>query len=291
MHRLLVLNHGDPNTIYNMFPLAISLKLFIALLLVIAVFLEAFLLLGCLDTTSAYSSVYLTSYLFNSTSGLSAKINQTESTGGEDSAGESIGGEGLKKILGRSTKELGSGATSAFRISVKVGYLSACVDINSNITCTTYANLEPLEAISELEVDKTSLNLVLLSKAFSEICHLRLLMALIIISMMLLILLFYSSIPLIPGKIAAIRACLLLAIINTLLWGLGSMLQDEAVKTSRAMVPVALMGLALLKVGTRARAMAWTSFAFMVVTAFGTAYLSVVDMFRGRFRTGKGNGM
>lgn len=227
------------------------------MLLFITIVLQAFLLLGCVKPSSTYSSVFLTEYRFNSTSEIYPKIQSG----------------------------LNSNHTNLSSMSIRAGYLSFCVKLadsgGSSLknTCASYNAAESLADISGLNLlgKDSQLNLVHIVQKFSEICHPRILMASCIMVMITLILLCYLSIPFVPGKSYVIMGCFALNTLNLLTFGLGSMLQNEAVSTSKSLVPAALMNIILVNTGARASAMTWTSFLFIFSASVGCVYLVVMD--------------
>ena len=86
--------------------------------------LLSFLLLGCIDTSSNYSNVYLLSYKFNQSSPLydylSTSINWSITT-----------------------TTTNNNSTAIDELSVKVGYMGVCLSSSSkDISCTTYTGLD-----------------------------------------------------------------------------------------------------------------------------------------------------
>lgn len=201
----------------------------------IATALLSFLLLGCIDKSSNYSNVFLLNYKFNLTSPLYGEL---------------------------STKSLNS--TSLDALSIRVGYLGVCLSQDNDLTCTTYAQLESFPTYSISILDGT-LDLVKLAQSFSSICHPRILFATIVLTLVSLLLLCYMLIPLVPVKFIVIKVNTLFTFLNLLLWGLGSMLQHQAVSTSAVMMRESSLQLLVGSSGGRAEAMTWTAFSFIVV--------------------------
>ena len=78
--------------------------------------------------------------------------------------------------------------------------MGVCLSSSSkDISCTTYTGLDsfPKFSISMLSGD---LDLVQLAQSFSNICHPRILLATIILTLIGLIILCYCVIPIVPGN-------------------------------------------------------------------------------------------
>lgn len=208
--------------------------------------LLSFLLLGCIDTSSNYSNVYLLSYKFNQSSPLYDYLST--------SSNSSI-----------TTTTTNNNSTAIDELSVKVGYMGVCLSSSSkDISCTTYTGLDsfPKFSISMLSGD---LDLVQLAQSFSNICHPRILLTTIILTLIGLIILCYCVIPIVPGKSIMKKLNAGLSFILLLLWGLGSMLQHQAVVTSVEMMQQSSFQLLIGTRGGRAEAMTWTAFSFILV--------------------------
>ncbi|KAK6460741.1 Ca2+ regulator and membrane fusion protein Fig1-domain-containing protein [Scheffersomyces coipomensis] len=232
-------------------------KVLSLVLLFIAIVLLGFLLIGCLDNTNQYSKIYLAQFQFNQTS--SDVMNDI--------------------MISNSTQTFDS-------ISLKVNYLAVCIDLNQNLTCTTYDKLNNLTSFNDISISPTSslnLNLISIVKSFSKICHPKVLEATIVLTLVLLLTICYTSIPYIPFKSNVKKFNCVLASGTTLLWGLGSMLQMEAVNTSTIMVNDASMDMVVANRGLRAEAMTWTAFAFIIVVnihCFYVCFKDVIDLKR-----------
>ncbi|RCK57766.1 Factor-induced gene 1 protein [Candida viswanathii] len=213
----------------------------------IATVLLSFLLLGCIDSSSSYSNVYLLNYKFNLTSPL------------------------YDSLSTQSNSSINS--TSLDDLSVRVGYMGVCLSLDDDLTCTTYDQLQSFPSYS-ISIMSASLDLVQLAESFSSICHPRILLATIVLTLISLILLCYLLIPLVPGKFLVTKINALFTFLNLLLWGLGSMLQHQAVNTSAVMMQESSFQLLVGSSGGRAEAMTWTAFSFILIVflsmCFGT---------------------
>ncbi|CAI5760680.1 unnamed protein product [Candida verbasci] len=195
--------------------------------------LLSFLLLGCIDTSSNYSNVYLYEYQFNSTSSMYEHANATNSN--------------LQDI------------------SVRVGYLGICLNLDSELTCSSYNQLNGTYSISLLDSD---LDLINFAEAFSSICHPRVLASCIALTLIVLLILCYIMIPIKAGKLIVHKVCLAFSFLNFSLWGLGAMLQHQAVITSVVISEESSLNLIKSSTGGRAEAMTWTAFSFNLIVFF-----------------------
>ncbi|KAK6458259.1 Ca2+ regulator and membrane fusion protein Fig1-domain-containing protein [Scheffersomyces xylosifermentans] len=233
------------------------IKLFPVVLLFINGFLLSFLLIGCVDTSKQYSNVYLIKLEYNQTSPLFANVNAAYKSA--------------------------NSSTELATMSITIGYMGVCVKVSENLSCTTFKSLDTFSNVSGVSIIPTKakvmtpqLDLVKLAKSFNKICHPRILMAAIIMDLVLLVILCYCSIPLMPGKPALHICASALAFCNSLLWGLGAMLQQESVFTTSKIVGDSAMGVISATIGTRASAISWVAFTFQLVVTIAC----VVDVFQ-----------
>lgn len=228
---------------------------FLFIFLFIATFLLSFLLLSCYSSAEAYADVFLTSYSFNEQEFLEVTLNSTKS----DTKGE------------------------VTKFSINIGYVSFCLDYDKELTCTTFDNIDkldkyPLISVETGKKDNSTIDLVKLAEKFNEICYSYVLMVVLIFTLVCLGMVFWCMIPLLPGKPLCRKLLCGLSVINALLWGVGAMLQHEAAKASKSLVPMSSMNLILVKSGNRAEAMAWTVFSFLCVVCIGNIVLLVKSM-------------
>lgn len=229
------------------------LRCYSLVLLFITGFLLGFLLIGCLDPTSLFSNVYLSKFEFNKTSDLYSNV--------------------------RAAYKSTNSSTELAEMSIRVGYLGVCVNIQQNMTCTSFSTLNTLANVSGISIIPTStkstqpqLDLVGLAKVFSNICHPHILMTVIILVLVMLLLITYSSIPGFPGRQRTTMITTGFALCTVLLWGLGAMLQYECVSTTKKIVAKSSMGVISAGAGSRAQAMSWTSFAFIFIVFLDCVY-------------------
>ncbi|KAI3404187.2 hypothetical protein KGF56_002948 [Candida oxycetoniae] len=227
----------------------------------IATVLLSFLLLGCINTSSNYSSVYLFQYKYNSSSTLYKNLSPSLST----------------NITATTSA---SNSTLLSDVHVSIGYLAACIDIATQKTCTYYSQIQNIPQFS-ISFDGVNFNLLNIATSFNEICHPHLLMATIILTLVCLIILCYMILPL-PFRPYMEKFGALLSFINLLLWGLGAMLQLQSVKTSDKMVQQSSFDLISGVSGSRAEIMTWISFAFNFIV-----FASLLLMNWQRFRTNR----
>lgn len=226
----------------------------IILFLIITTFLLSFLLLGCSKTSSTYSSVYLISYKYNSSSSFYSLIesayNKKNLTGYED-------------------------------MEVRANYLSICVIINDDETCTSrgdlsqYTGLTKVNIYSQTSNSSTSLDLVNLASDFSnEVVHPYVLITTLILTLTLMLCIFYLIVPGLPKKSLINKFNLVLSLTLVLLWGLGAMWSHVAANSGQLLVENSSMGIIAASVGKRAAAMTWAAFAFLTIVG-----ISVISMY------------
>lgn len=228
----------------------------------IAAALLSFLLLGCIDTSSNYSNVYLLSYKFNQSSPLYDYLSTTTVSTNSSSSTNSTAIDEL--------------------LSVKIGYMGVCLSSSQkDISCTTYTQLDSFPKFS-ISILSGHLDLIQLAQSFSSnICHPRILLTTIILTLINLLLLCYCVIPIVPGKSFMKKINTGLSFILLLLWGLGSMLQHQAVISSVEMMHQSSFQLIIGSKGGRAEAMTWTAFSFILIV-FLSACFSLWMEVRGR---------
>ncbi|KAK6203403.1 Ca2+ regulator and membrane fusion protein Fig1-domain-containing protein [Scheffersomyces amazonensis] len=218
-------------------------KLLSVIILFISIVLLGFLLIGCLDTTSQYSKVYLAQFQFNQTS-----IDNLSST---------------------------NVTTPIESLSIKINYLGVCFDMSNNITCSTFTKMANMTEINGIPLNSSpnnQPNIVTIAKTFSNICHPRILIATLLLNLILLLTICYSHLPIEPGKLYVKKFNCIMSLIISLLWGLGAMLQQEAVDVTTQMVREASMYYLSVSAGTRAQAMTWTIFAFSLIVTIGSIF-------------------
>lgn len=217
--------------------------------------LLSFLLLGCVGTTPIYSQVYLARLEFNQTSDLYPRVKAYYET-----------------VKLRNVTDLSS-------IVFKIGYLGTCIEIDETTTCLKISNLQDIiedNGIPLISQSSSKVNLVEITQNYSNSTHPTILIISIIIAIMILLLLCYINLPLVPGTVTVRYIIMVLSILMTLLWGLGSMLQMTAVTTAQNIIGPASLNLIQLSRGTRAQAMTWTVFSmiFLVTLAIGFMIIS-----------------
>lgn len=223
------------------------------LLVFISIVLLCFILAGSFDTSPSFSNVYVLEFKFNSSSEYYPIIQKSYS--------------------------LQNSSSTLSNMKIRVGYLGMCVLLNGSLTCSSNGNLGTLSSysgvsLSNLTNPDSQLNLVNLASTFANICHPYILMATIILSIILFFLVFWASFPL-PGKVLVQKCNCIISITNVLLWGLGSMLQQEATTAVKKIVGPASMHTIIATVGTRCMAMTWTVFTFNLIVSMGTVFVFV----------------
>lgn len=236
------------------------------LLLIISMFLLTFLLFGCYNNTSAYSDIYLTSLRFNN---------------------DYIGDVEFKNTTDTQVSEF----------MIKIGYLNFCVDVNDAVTCTSFDNLDKMamyplvkvEIEGEQDEDNNSnnnnnnkhasgdLDLIKLAKNINEFCYPYILMTSICLTVIVLAIALYMMIPLLPGKFLARKVSCVVCLINVVVWGVGSTLQHVAANAVKYLVPDTSMLLIKVSIGSRAEALVWTSFTFLIIVAMSNVCMFVIE--------------
>lgn len=230
------------------------------LLLIISMFLLTFLLFGCYNNTSAYSDIYLTSLRFNN-----------------DYIGD---------VEFQNTTD-----TQVSEFMIKIGYLNFCVDVNDAVTCSSFDNLDKMATYPLVKVEiqgeqdeednkhaSGDLDLIKLAKNINEFCYPYILMTSICLTVIVLAIALYMMIPLLPGKVLARKVSCVVSLINVVVWGVGSTLQHVAANAVKYLVPDTSMLLIKVSIGSRAEALVWTSFTFMIIVAMSNVFMFVMDI-------------
>ncbi|CEP61210.1 Fig1p LALA0_S02e09208g [Lachancea lanzarotensis] len=114
--------------------------------------------------------------------------------------------------------------------------------------------------------DTMELNILQLAQDNSvKVIHPYVLMAVIVLALVMFCATLCATVPKLPGKSYINSFLLFLSPLLTLLWGLGAMWTDVAIRAAKNYVPHASMGILKVKVGTKASTMAWAAFSFFIV--------------------------
>ncbi|CDR43605.1 CYFA0S12e02476g1_1 [Cyberlindnera fabianii] len=227
--------------------------------LFITIFLLAFLLLGCTQESSVYSSTFLIRYSFNKSSSIFPLIEKSFTS---------------KNLTGYED------------MIVRTGYLGLCVDVGDDITCTGRKDFSVLNSISAVNVytvnsntSSTTLDLIALAADFTDdIVHPYVLIATIVLSIVQFLALFYVVIPSLPAKHIITKFNLILAPVLALLWGFGSMWTHVAADAGQSLVEKASMGIVQAHIGKKAAALTWTPFTFLLIVALTVVGLYFRDL-------------
>lgn len=203
--------------------------------LVISAFLLGFLLIGGASNDGAYASVFLVKASFNQTSPLLASN------------------------------------TTASAITIRANYLALCVTAQDLLICSPSKNLTMLLAATTVTNGPVNFSLVTVAQALTEVCKPYLLIVSLVLIMLLLVLVIWTGLPFVPGKPIAAKVALALTALTVVVWGLGSMLQQQGVEGAMEFINVASMGMVVVLRGGRAHAMAWTAFAFVLAACLALA--------------------
>lgn len=228
-----------PLMFLGMFFVGIFMRLFPLALSFISFFLLGFLLIGCASTNSSYSSVYLVKVAFNET--LDAYT--------------------------------GNGTTG----SLRVNYMALCSTTTGAMECSTLRNYTALSAGSMVDTPAGSLSLADLASQLNDVCTPYILVTALVLVFMILLCELWLAIPLVPWKVPVRRFAAVIALLCALLWGLGAMLQHQAIRCAQVFISAATLSAVLVSRGSRAEAMSWTSFAFLVLVFIALVFRVVRD--------------
>lgn len=233
-------------------------KLLFSLLVFITIFLLGFLLIGCMETPKTFSDAYLMKLEFNKSSPWFPTI---------EAAYSELNQSSLTNML------------------ITASYLAMCVDLDDSLTCSSNINLSKLSSYSGVSLFPSKSNgsivqidLILVAKSFADSCYPRILVSTLVLTILLTIFVFWSSMPLLPGKLWSRRiSCGLLAL-AVLVWGLGAMLQQQAVSSIKTMAGPASMYAMQVSPGKRAEALTWSAFSFLLICCIGLVALCIRDL-------------
>lgn len=209
-----------------MLGISLVIKYFSVVTVVIPTFLLAFLLLGCASSDSTYLLVYLLQLEFNNP----------------------------------------SNASQLSVAALRANYIASCAILDGSMLCLSSTNNTSLDLVAFVGAEDSTLKLSLLAEAVHSVCHSRLLTATIVMCLMLLVLVLYTSLPLVPGKVAIRGASLVVAFLTLLLWALGAMLQHQTVVAAKTFIETTSLEYVTVKKGDRADAMTWTALTFMILS-------------------------
>lgn len=231
-------------------------KLFLLTIVFITIILLGFLLIGCMDEKATFSNTYLMKVQFNESSNLYPNIQAAYNSLNHSSE--------LSKML------------------IKASYLAMCVDLSGLLTCEATTDLTSLSKYSGVSIVETTsssttsqIDLVNVATSFSDSCHPRVLVATILLTVILELCLIWSSISFLPGKFWTRKICCFLLACSLLVWGLGAMLQHEAILNTKNIIKSASMNTMEVKIGKSAEAITWTSFTFLLITCMGNILIYV----------------
>ncbi|RLV96646.1 hypothetical protein JA1_000052 [Spathaspora sp. JA1] len=225
-----------------------AITIIIVILQFITSILLSFLVLGCIDKSSRYSNNYLLHYQFNKTSPLFQHL----STAAHSTISKN----------------------HTFQdIQVGVSYYGVCLQLaKGQLNCTNYNSLHSFPDYSLTILNKTKLDLVRLAQQFSKVCHPKVLLATILLSLVALLILCYVVIPCLPFRYEVKRWLMGLTGFNVIFWGIGAMLQHQAVRASTVMMKQGSMELISAKMGSRAESITWVAFSFNILIFFGVTF-------------------
>ncbi|SCU93837.1 LAME_0F05160g1_1 [Lachancea meyersii CBS 8951] len=227
----------------------------------VAILLLIFLLVG--NNNASQASTYLTKFEFSPKSPMYSII-ETSFNAGNSTVG-------LQKV------------------QVCAGYMGICVTnlpssyAGTSTLCYDRKNVSNVALYQDLSVKvfnirtsgsesfansikSTELNLLQLAQDNSvKVIHPYVLMAVIVLALLMFCATLCATVPKLPGKTYVNTFLLVLSPVLTLLWGLGAMWTDVAIRAGKNYIPHASMGILKVKTGTKASTMAWFAFAFFIV--------------------------
>lgn len=235
---------------------------------VIAVFLTAFLLIGCYNETSL--STFLVSYKFEKSSPFYLVI---------------------KSSFNSTTVRSNVSLSGLENVEIKSGYMGVCLlnlpkdyDSDSQRICYPRKNLFNTTVYSDLSIEMFNLpstnnsgsnsqnnvpiklNILQLGQLTSvEIIHPYILMATVVLSCAMFLLIIYVTLPKLPKKQFMTRVLLAWSPVLTLLWGFGTMWTHVGINATSELAPAASMGIIKAKRGKKAATMSWCAFAFLLL--------------------------
>lgn len=235
---------------------------------IIAIFLTAFLLIGCYNDTSL--STFLVSYKFEKSSPFYSVI---KSSFNSTSVRSNVSLSGLEAV------------------EIKSGYMGVCLlnlpksyDNNTQTICYPRKNLFNTTVYSDLSIEMFNLpssnvstsdsqksvpiklNILQLGQLTSvEIIHPYVLMATVVLSCAMLLLIVYVTLPKIPKKQLMNQLLLIWSPVLTLVWGFGTMWTHVGINATSELAPAASMGIIRAKKGKKAATMSWCAFAFLLL--------------------------
>ncbi|SCU80428.1 LADA_0B07382g1_1 [Lachancea dasiensis] len=237
-------------------------RFFAMLVDIVAIFLLIFLLVG--NNNPSQSSTYLTSFRFSTKSPMYNIISTSFNADNETAHLE--------------------------KVSIRAGYMGICImNLPTNYSpqetlCYDRKNVSSIPLYQDLSVkifnirtsnsdsknttstQATELNIMQLAQDNSvHLIHPYILMAVIVLALLMFCTTLCATIPKIPGKSYLDWFLLTLSPVLTLVWGLGAMWTNVAIRASRSYVPHASMGIITVKTGTKASMMAWFAFALLCV--------------------------
>lgn len=206
----------------------------------VSFFLLGFLLIGSSSSNGAITAIYLIRLTYNTSSAsadalMAAYSNETDTT-----------------------------------LTVKANYLGLCASTESGGTvCTSSHNLA---AVEEATGSTGAVNLFAIVEGLRLICYPWVLVATLVIILLVIVVELYHVMPFVPGRYMARKVCLGATALTVMVWGIGAMLQHQAVKGAKAFVDAATDDYIEVKVGTRAEAMLWAAFLLLILATLASCF-------------------
>lgn len=174
------------------------------------------------------------------------------------------------------------------KMTVRVGYLGMCVDLDEITTCAINSQVDTaLSMFTGVELglssdssseSSSSVSLISLARVFSNICHPYTLIVALTFTLVVFLLLFWACIPFLPWKYGVKRATCVLSFANLLVWGLGAMLQEQAINSAQKLVGPSSFQSVVCSKGTRSIGMTWAAFAFILLVFLGSTVTYIQEV-------------
>ncbi|OBA21244.1 hypothetical protein METBIDRAFT_11799 [Metschnikowia bicuspidata var. bicuspidata NRRL YB-4993] len=167
---------------------------------------------------------------------------------------------------------LSNSTSSVSELTIRANYLTLCASAAGDMVCTTSKNTTDLGTISSTDSSTDGVSLVVIASALSLVCTPYLLITALVIVLLLTIVVLWQLMPFVPGKVIARKICAAAALLASLVWGLGAMLQHQAIVSAEAFVEAATLNYISVERGSKAEALSWTAFLFLVITFFALLF-------------------
>lgn len=236
-------------------------RFFIALSSFISVFLLVFLLVGCYNVNQR--STYLAGYQFNTNSSIYSVISNQFDANSTTEGLQDV--KILSGYMGVCIEEvpssyLGNSSSSSVCFGRKV---VSDTEIYEDLTIRMF-NIKSSNSTDT--TNYSDLNILQLAQQTSEnLVHPYLLMVTIIFTILLFTITLYAMIPKLPYKQYAQYILMGLSPMTALLWAIGAIWAHVAIHCNELLIPSASMNIVEISVGSKAEALSWSAFSFLLL--------------------------